>query len=230
VIDLPVGEGLQDHPALGILALARDADDLDRHLVRRVMARASLTGVAGAEDFHIFGPFTGEGTRSPIPHDGFVIAGMIVKPESCGWVRLRSTDPSDPPRITLNYFAEPSDLEPMAACLLAIEDVLAQPALQKMIASLLWRPSEMRRPALDEAVRAGALTDHHPTGTAAIGTVLDPHLRVLGIEGLRVCDASVLPETPRANTNFPAMMVAERFVELLDSESPGNPGRFRAGC
>lgn len=217
--DLPVGAGLQDHPALGLLALARDQDDLDRGVVQRFMLRTSFEGRAGEEDVHIFGPFTGEGARSPIPPDGFVIAMMAVKPRSRGSVRLRSADPAAPPRIVLNYFAEPEDLEVFVRGLLAVEELFEQGPLTKVTTEVPWRPSQMPRDELREAARAAAQTDHHPTGTCAIGAVVDEHLRVLGVEGLRVCDASVMPDIPRANTNLPTMTVAERFIELLDSEA-----------
>ncbi|HEX9776381.1 MAG TPA: GMC oxidoreductase [Actinomycetota bacterium] len=219
IADLPVGEGMHDHPALGIMAMAHGPDLVDRNLVARVMARASFAGARGAEDVHLFGPFTAEGTRSPMPPDGFVVAGMVAKPTSRGWVRLRSADTHDAPRVCLNFLETPEDLDAMTRLLLAIEDVLTQPALSKLIASLPWRPSQESLPELRRVARAGALTDHHEAGTCPIGAVVDEHLRVYGVDGLRVCDASVLPGTPRCNTNAPTMMVAERLIELMDAEA-----------
>ena len=218
VQDLPVGVGLQDHPALGLLAMSDGPLEVDRALYARVMARHSFDGRAGEEDVHLFGPFTAEGVRSPIPDNGFVIAGFTTRPKSQGWVRLRSADPDAPPRVTLNYFAEPDDLEMFIRMMLTIEELLLQPSVQKIAPTVPWRPSREKPEELRRAARAGALTDHHESGTCKIGEVVDAHLRVQGIGGLRVCDASVLPDTPRCNTNFPTMMVAERFVELLDAE------------
>lgn len=216
--DLPVGENLHDHPAIGLLAIARDPAWIDQRLQARVMARVSFDGKAGEEDVHIFGPFSGYGTRSPIPENGFVIAGMVAKPRARGHVRLRSADPLAPPRIVLNFLGDPSDLEMFKRLLRTIEQVFDQPAVKEVLEQMLWRPSQEPAEEQERVARAAALTDHHEAGTVPIGACLDAHLRVHGVDGLRVCDASVLPDTPRANTNFPTMMVAERFLELLDEE------------
>lgn len=222
-IDLPVGEGLMDHPALpGVFCIARDPADAAVPLTQRFMLRVSFEGRAGEEDAHVFGPFTRTSVGEAMPPEGFVIAGFAAKPRSRGTVRLRSPDPADPPRITLNYFAEPEDLEVMLRTVRAIHELLAQPTLSKVTEQVVFPAPDAADDQIRELVRMGSLTDHHPVGTCAIGTVVDPHLRVLGVEGLRVCDASVMPDIPRANTNFPTMMIAERFVELLDAE--GSPG------
>ncbi|MCA1829960.1 MAG: GMC family oxidoreductase [Actinomycetota bacterium] len=218
IAGLPVGENLHDHPAIGLMAAARDPAAIDRRLIARSMARHSFDGVAGEEDIHLFGPFTGYGTRAPIPESCFVVAGMVTKPRARGWVRLRSTDPLDPPRVFLNFLGDPHDVEIFTRMLLLQEELFDQPALKEVTEQLLWRPSSVDRAELERVARAAALTDHHEAGTIPIGPCLDPHLRVHGVERLRVVDASVFPDTPRANTNFPTMMVAERFVELWDEE------------
>ena len=218
VQDLPVGENLHDHPAIGLMAIARDPSQIDQRLHARIMARHSFEGRAGEEDIHVFGSFTGHGTRSPIPPEAFVVAGMLTKPRARGWVRLRSADPLDAPRVFLNFLGEPGDLDLFCRLLLTLEASLDQRALKEVIDRVLWRPSSVDGDELERVARAAALTDHHEAGTVPIGTCLDAHLRVFGVDGLRVCDASVLPDTPRANTNLPAMMIAERFVELLDGE------------
>lgn len=218
IADLPVGDNLHDHPALGLLATARDPDEIDQRLIARVMARMSFDGRRGEEDLHIFGSFTGEGTRSPVPPNGFVVAGMVMKPRSRGTVRLRARDPQTPPRIVLNYFDQTYDLDMFVRMMTTIEEVFDQPAMKEVLDQLLWRPSSETRAEQERIARAGALTDHHEAGSVPIGPVLDPHLRVHGIEALRVCDASIFPDPPRCNTNFPTMMAAERFIELLDAE------------
>ena len=218
VQDLPVGDNLHDHPALGLLATARDPDEIDQRLIARVMARTSFEGTRGEEDLHVFGSFTGEGTRSPVPPNGFVIAGMVMKPRSRGTVRLRSRDPEAAPRVVLNYLDDGYDLDAFVRMMLLIEDVYDQPAMKGVLDQLLWRPSSVDRAEMERVARAGALTDHHEAGSVPMGPVLDPHLRVHGIDALRVCDASIFPDPPRCNTNFPTMMAAERFIELLDSE------------
>jgi choline dehydrogenase len=217
--DLPVGDGLMDHPALpGVFCIARDPADAAVPLTQRFMLRVSFDGRRGEEDAHIFGPFTRTSVGEAMPPEGFVVAGFGAKPRSRGTVRLRSADPADAPRITLNYFAEPPDIEIMLRTVRAIHELLAQPSLAKITEQVVFPAPDASDDEIREMIRMGSLTDHHPTSTCAIGPVVDAHLRVPGIEGLRVCDASVIPDIPRANTNFPTMMVAERFVELLHAE------------
>src|SRR5205823_3785069 len=206
------------HPSLGVLAIARDPADLDHDLLMRFMLRVSLDGGPGQEDVHVFGPFTAEAVRTPMPEGGFVIAGFASKPRSRGTVRLRSADPADPPRIVLNYFGDPADLDTLMWCCDLIYELYATPSLVKVTEQVAFPPPAMSDAERRELLRQASVTDHHPTSTCPIGPVLDPHLRVHGIEGLRVCDASVFPDTVRANTNLTAMMVGERFVELLDQE------------
>jgi choline dehydrogenase len=220
IADLPVGVGLQDHPALpGVMAFAPDPSYVTSTLAERFMLRASFAGRDGEEDVHIFGPFTRSSIGEPMPDNGFVIAGFMTKPRSRGNVRLRSADPTDAPRIVLNYYDDPHDLDVMARCVRAIHELFARPALAKVTESVVFPTPGVSDDELRDQIRMGSQTDHHPTGSCAIGSVVDPRLRVLGIEGLYVADASVIPEPPRANTNFPTMMVGERFVELLDSEA-----------
>jgi choline dehydrogenase len=156
--------------------------------------------------------------RTPMPEGGFVIAGFHAKPVSRGSVRLRSADPAAAPRIVLNYFAEPADLDVLMRCLELIHELYETTALREVTEQVAFPPPSMGTPELRELLRSASVTDHHPTSTCAIGPVLDPHLRVHGVEGLRVCDASIMPDIVRANTNLTAMMVGERFVELFASE------------
>jgi choline dehydrogenase-like flavoprotein len=207
-----------DHPSLGVLAIARDAAFLDHDLLMRFMLRVPLDGPDGEEDVHVFGPFTAEAVRTPMPERGFVIAGFHAKPRSRGSVRLRSAAPADAPRITLNYFDEPADLDELVRCCELIYELYRTPALAEVTEQVAFPSPEMGRTELRGLLRSASVTDHHPTSTCAIGPVLDPHLRVHGIDRLRVCDASVLPHIVRANTNLTALMVGERFIELLDTE------------
>jgi len=215
--DLPVGDELKDHPALpGVFCFARHPADAEVPLTQRFMLRASFDGRTGQEDVHIFGPFTRTSVGEAMPPGGFVIAAFATKPRSTGTVRLRSADPADAPRIVLNYFAEPSDLDVMLRCVRAVHDLLAQPSLAKVTEQVVFPAPDAPDDEVREQIRVASLTDHHPAGTCGIGRVVDEQLRVYGIDALRVVDASVMPDIPRANTNFPTMMVAERFVELLE--------------
>ncbi|MEX2457600.1 MAG: GMC family oxidoreductase [Actinomycetota bacterium] len=218
VADLPVGEGLSDHPSIGVLAEARDHAQIDRDLLIRFMLRVSFDGRDGEEDAHIFGPFTETAVRTPMPPGGFVLAGFGARPLSRGTVRLRSNDPAHAPRIRLNYFDEPGDLDVLCAGVDLILELYRTEPLASVTERVLF-PDPNEDPAQRrELIRAVSLTDHHPVGTCAIGPVVDQHLRVHGVDRLRVCDASVMPDIPRANTNLATMMVAERFAELYGAE------------
>ena len=149
-----------------------------------------------------------------------------MKPRSRGTVRLRSRDPEAAPRVVLNYLDDPYDLDAFVRMMLLIEEVYDQATMKEVREQLLWRPSSVDRAEMERVARAGALTDHHEAGSVPIGPVLDPHLRVHGIDALRVCDASIFPDPPRCNTNFPTMMAAERCSGGLQA-AVGAP-RFRA--
>lgn len=216
VADLPVGDNLMDHPALpGVLALAKDPAVLPDDLLMRFMLRVSFEGRDGEEDAHIFGPFTGRSVRVEMPPGGFVISAFAAKTGSRGTVRLRSADPAAAPRIVLNYFEDPADLDALARAARAIHEIMATEPLAGLIDQIVFPAPDVTEEDLRNFIRMGSITDHHPCGTAPIGSVLDARCAVHGIENLYVCDASVMPDNPRANTNLPTMTVAERFADLF---------------
>jgi choline dehydrogenase-like flavoprotein len=130
-------------------------------------------------------------------------------------VTLRTAHPDSKPRILHDYLATPEDRESMVAGLRLALEIAAQPALRAVAGEPLLVPQSDSEQDLLAFAREATQTVYHPTSTCAIGSVVDSELRVLGTEGLRVVDASVLPSALRGNTNAPAMMVAEKAAAMI---------------
>jgi choline dehydrogenase-like flavoprotein len=158
----------------------------------------------------------------------FTASVCNLQPTSRGFVRLRSTDPGDAPVIKLNYLSTDEDRRVAADSLRVARRIVAQPALAK------YRPDEYL-PGLDTAPdddaslvnAAGAIgtTIFHPVGTAKMGrdsdplAVVDERLRVIGLEGLRVIDASIMPTITSGNTNSPTIMIAEKGAAMVRQDA-----------
>jgi choline dehydrogenase len=149
-------------------------------------------------------------------------------PESRGRVSLRSADPRDPPKITLNFLATEGDRATARRCIELVREIYGTKPLADMIDRETSPGPEVRSPeALDAFTRRAAEVGHHPVGTCAMGvgpdSVVDPQLRVRGIEALRVVDASVMPSVPGGNTYAPTVMIAERAADLIQGRPPLAP-------
>jgi choline dehydrogenase len=143
-----------------------------------------------------------------------------LHPKSRGWVKLRSANPADPPRILINMFAESSDLDAMVRAVKVSREIYAQQPLRAMIRREALPGADVQTDAqLREYIRHNAGHRAHPVGTCRMGNdadaVVDAQLRVHGIAGLRVADASVMPEVPSGNTNLPSIMIGEKAADLL---------------
>jgi choline dehydrogenase len=233
VHELPgVGEHLQDHLAAGALYESRQpvslyAAETVRQLVRYlVLHKGMLTSnVAEAAAFVrsqpdlpgpdvelLFAPvlFEDEGLEPPSAH-GFTIGVVLLRPGSSGVVRLRSADPFDSPRIEPRYLSAPDDLATLVSGVELARRIATMPALAAFAGAEL-DPGDV---PIEESIREKATTLYHPVGTCRMGTVVDAELRVRGLEGLRVVDASVIPRVPRGHTHLPTLMVAERAAAFL---------------
>jgi pyridoxine 4-oxidase len=156
----------------------------------------------------------------PPPSPAYVLTPCLMRPRSRGSVRLASADPSDPPLIDPGFLTEPADLDLMAQAVALARDIGAAPELAD------WRKREVfpgrgvrRRQGLRDFARRAANSFHHPIGTCPMGTdaaaVVDLALRVRGVEGLRVVDASVMPSLPQAMVNAATIAIAERASDLI---------------
>ncbi|GBD43236.1 Alcohol dehydrogenase [acceptor] [bacterium HR40] len=173
-------------------------------------------------EFHVI-PFSADRPGEKLhPFSGFTVSVCQLRPESRGEIRLRSPDPRDPPRIFANYLATETDRRTMVDGLKLVRRVMAQPAMapwceQEYLPGIDCRSDE----ELLDFVRRTGSTIFHPTSTCAMGpaeerlAVVDERLRVRGLEGLRVVDASIMPAVVSANTNAAVIMIAEKASDMI---------------
>jgi choline dehydrogenase len=158
------------------------------------------------------------------PH-AFEGCPSLLHPESRGEVTLASANPHDKARILFNFLATEGDRAAMRAGVRKVRELYATSPLGDLVARELKPGPDVTSDAdIDAYVRASLELDHHPVGTCAMGTdenaVVDPELRVRGVEGLRVVDASVMPLVPGGNTNAPTVMVAEKASDMIRGRAP----------
>jgi choline dehydrogenase len=160
-----------------------------------------------------------DGTAKAKGH-GFQVHVGPMLPKSRGAITLRSTRPSDPPKIVFNYMSHEDDWRVFRAAIRKARDIFAQPALTDLRGQELSPGDQCQSDAqLDAFVAAHAESAYHPCGTCRMGSdaqaVVDPEGRVNGVTGLRVIDASVFPHITNGNLNAPTIMLAERMADLI---------------
>ncbi len=248
--DLPgVGQNLSEHPNCAVAFRARGTESstrdlrLDRaaaHLMRWALTGGgpfgtnntagniylrSLPGLA-RPDIQIIFTTLGLDSRLWLPGLAkppvyrYVARGGLLHPQSRGWVKLRSDDPRDKPRIFFNMFGERADLETMVRAIRYARDLFRHKPLSDRVENELTPGPDLRTDKdLEQFLRRTSSHRHHPVGTCAMGTgpsaVVDAELRVRGMERLRVIDASVMPDEPSGNTNVPTIMIAEKAADMI---------------
>ncbi len=158
----------------------------------------------------------------PPLQDAFEACPSLLHPMSRGEVTLRSSDPNEAPRILFNFLKEEEDRRAMREGVRIVREMYSQGPLGDMIsAEIKPGPDVKSDKELDDYMRASMDLDHHPTSTCVMGAdgdvmaVVDPQLRVRGVQGLRVVDASVMPKVIGGHTNAPVVMIAERAADLI---------------
>jgi choline dehydrogenase len=238
--NLPVGHNLQDH-VMAQLNYETDEPALfgaftpDNIALLENEGRGPLTSnipEAGAffrtqpelaapdVEFH-YAPsmFYDEGLTAP--HDsGYCFGPVVIKPSSRGRVMLRAPLPDSKPRVLCNFLTTEDDRETMIAGMRLALEIAEQEPLRKAARRTFSAPAGDSDDKIMKFVESAGQPVYHPTSTCAIGAVVDPHLRVYGIEGLRVVDASVMPTITRANTNAATIMIAEKGADLIREHSP----------
>ena len=155
---------------------------------------------------------------------GFTIIVGSGRPRSRGHILLRSADPLAHPRIFPEYFADPEDLHALARSVCRMREMMRAPAIRDLIeAELAPGAGDNDEASIEEHIRAGAATYFHPSGTCRMGSdptaVVDPRLRVNGIEGLRAADASIMPAALNACTHAPTIMIGEKAAAMIAADA-----------
>jgi choline dehydrogenase len=165
--------------------------------------------------------------------DGIKLHVTLLRPHSRGTVELRSADPADLPLVNPNYLGDRRDHDWLVGGMKVARVIAASAPLQQALAGELLPGNEVTSDAgIAAYLRRTVRTDWHPVGTCRMGrsddplSVLDPALRVLGVERLRVIDASAMPNIVSANTNAPTMALADRAVSLLLCGAAAGEGRL----
>lgn len=228
VADRPgVGANFSDHPAVYLFAAPTPKAVTPEDVTIQTLLR--FTSSSGpANDLQLFPVGRIDLTTSPRRRAEaggldtvFAFNAALQRVEARGSVRPVSADPTDPPAITYPFLAHKPDLERLVEAVDLGLELLASPPYQRVARGPLFLPRRRTRDDLLAYVFARHVAFYHGAGTCAMGSADDPAAvvgsdgRVWGTEGLRVCDASIMPETPRANTNLNVIAVAERMAELI---------------
>ncbi len=145
---------------------------------------------------------------------------MIIKPTSRGKVGLRTPMPDSKPTVLCNFLTTEEDRASMLEGVRIALEIASQPSLKALEREPLSVPASDSEDDIWEWVRRASQTVYHPTSTCAMGAVVDPELRVYGVEGLRVVDASVMPTVTRANTHAATIMIAEKGADMILGKAP----------
>ena len=244
LIDLPVGDNLQDHLAAwfswtrrgpGYFHSVMRADRIARAMVQAyafgtgpgtivptalfAFIRTSLANDSPDVEFmfravsgnpHVWFP----GIKAPF-QDGYGIRPALLHPKSRGQVRLRSSNAFDKPAIAYNFLTDPADMQTILEGTHRAIDVASRQPLDEYRGALSAPKTLASDKDIEDWFRRTAITAHHPCGTCAIGAVVDPQLRVLGAQGLRVVDASAMPDIVSAHINACVLMMAEKASDMI---------------
>lgn len=172
-----------------------------------------------------FGPSAFDpATRKPHTRPGIVVYANVAKPRSRGEIRLRDADPLTPPVIDHRLLGDPEDVAALIRGLKEVDRILHSPSLARHMQGRI-APAELPKDDAEweQRIRSTAGIGYHPVGTCRMGgdaaSVVDPRLRVRGVTGLRVADASIMPIMPSANTNAPAIMVGEKAADMIHEDA-----------
>jgi 4-pyridoxate dehydrogenase len=212
------GEGIATDWPGGLTAFLKSAPELDLPDIQLLFNAAPMTAHA------YFPPFV-----RPYA-DSFGCRAVLLRPKSRGRIELASSDPRIPARIHQNFLATEKDWATLRAGIRMVRNIGKQPHLASFTTGEIGPGPDRRADAeIDAHIRATAITVHHPLGTCKMGrasdplAVVDPELKVLGVEGLRVVDASVMPDLVGGNINAPVIMLAEKAADLIRGRNPLAP-------
>ena len=242
-VELPgVGRNLQDHPFVTLIWEVSEGNtlygaDKPKSLAEWVLRRSGkLTstvaevcafvrtrgGLPAADiQFHMGAAYFDDHGAAEYDGDCIVIAPVLVSPKARGRVWLRSPDPQAKPRILTNSLGEPEDVESLIAGMQMAREIAAQHDLAEIVTKELKPgPVAQSREELEADLRRRLMLIYHPVGTCRMSdtdgeAVVDSQLRVRGVEGLRVADASIMPTIVGGNTHAPTVMIGEKAADLI---------------
>jgi choline dehydrogenase len=247
-----VGENLQDHLEFTFQVASKQPITLFSHigLFRRAVIGAEWLlhgrGLGASNHFESGGFIRSRaGVRYPdiqfhflpmaVAYDGSTLAkehgfqahAGPMRSKSRGWVRLRSADPTDPPRIQFNYMSHPEDWIEMRACVRLTREIFAQYAFDPYRGREIKPGAEcVSDEAIDAFVRDDVDTAYHPSCSCKMGSpadpfaVVDPETQVIGVDALRVVDSSIMPSITNGNLNAPTIMLAEKAADMIRGLDP----------
>ncbi len=248
-----VGQNLQDHLELYVQMAGKGRHSLYKHwsLLGKAMVGAqwlfTKTGVGASNQFESCGFIrTRAGVEYPdvqfhflplaVRYDGVGAAEGFqahtgpMRSKSRGEITLKSADPKADPRIFFNYMSDPSDWEDFRTCIRLTREIFAQPAFDPYRAEeLIPGAAAQTDDELDDVIRQHVESAYHPCGTCKMGraddpmAVVDPHGRVIGVDGLRVADSSIFPRITNGNLNAPSILVGEKMADHVLGKAPLAP-------
>ncbi len=246
--DLPgVGRNLQDHPFVTVIYEVSDEHSLftaesPKHLAEWALRKTgpltstvaeitaftrSRPGLPAADlQFHMGAAYFDD--HGAATYDGHcaVVGPVLISPKARGQVWLRDADPTSKPKIITNTLSEPEDVDALIAGMELAREIMRQDAISDVvIKEVKPGPDAVSREDLEEDLRQRLMLLYHPVGTCrmsdtADGAVVDSELRVHGLEGLRVIDASIMPTITGGNTNATVVVIAEKAADLIKGRVP----------
>jgi choline dehydrogenase len=248
--ELPgVGVNLQDHPFITVLYEVNDdttlykADKEPKHMAEWVLRRTGKLSSTVAEvgafvrtrpglpaadiQFHMGAVYFNDHGSDEYDGHCMTMGPVLVSPQARGKVWLRSKDPTDKPRILTNSLSVEEDVASLVAGMeLAREIAAHEPLASTLVKEIYPGPEATDREDIEADLRRRLMLIYHPVGTCRMSdtgddAVVDSQLRVHGIEGLRVADASIMPVIPGGNTNAPTIMIAEKAADLIRGRTNG---------
>jgi choline dehydrogenase len=228
-VNLPgVGRNLIDHPMVFVVAIPVAGIPHDPQVTNPIGIRYTAAGSDEFNDmqmyvFELFDLSVSPGLALELPVPSVAVVPGLQRPRSRGQLRLRSANPDVPPQIDLNYLDDPEDVRRMADGVRIAWRLMREGPFAAMLKEMVNLSAEVVNSdsALETFLRDNCTTIFHPVGTAKMGpendptAVVDQYCRVRGVEGLRVVDASIMPNIVRANTNLTCIMIGERVADWM---------------